>query len=59
MEPRASSKGHDELQALISSRRVLDLQERIKQQNGGSNKFLHRGDGKMDRMLGPSIKLIG
>ena len=28
-------------------------------QNCGSNKFLHRGDGKMKRMLEPSIKLIG
>ena len=37
----------------------LQLQRRIKQQNCGSNKFLHRGDGKMKRMLEPSIKLIG
>ena len=37
----------------------LHLQRRIKQQNCGSNKFLHRGDGKMKRMLEPSIKLIG
>ena len=37
----------------------LHLQRRIKQQNCGSNKFLHRGDGKMERMLEPSIKLIG
>ena len=29
----------------------LHLQRRIKQQNCGSNKFLHRGDGKMKRML--------
>ena len=37
----------------------LHLQRRIKQQNCGSNKFLYRGDGKMKRMLEPSIKLIG
>ena len=37
----------------------LHLQKRIKQQNCGSNNFLHRGDGKMERMLEPSIKLIG
>ena len=37
----------------------LHLQRRIKQQNCGSNKFLHRGDGEMERMLEPSIKLIG